>query len=326
MEIIESRGTPLDPGRPWRYLQRFIMVGFGVNNPSAEAPTTSSMPRSNAPSFFSVAPDAPTFPAALRQLSSVPATLWFSGRLPADGERALAIVGSRAATGAACARAEALARASVAAGYAVVSGGALGIDAAAHRATLAAGGATFAVLGCGVDVAYPDRHDALFGEIAARGGGVLSEHAPGTPPRRQHFPARNRLVAALAEATIVVEAGAGSGALITARLARKLGRRVLAMPGSAGCDELLARGDAERLTHEGGLVDRLAGRAVEVETVPEALAPLVSALRAGAASPAELARRLGATLPATLSALAEAELMGWTLLLPGGKFEVLRAN
>jgi DNA processing protein len=277
------------------------------------------------PSFFSVTPDAPTFPAALRQLSSPPKTLWFTGRLPTASDRMLAIVGARATTGAACRRAEALARAAVGAGFGVVSGGALGIDAAAHRGALAAGGATFAVLGSGIDVVYPDRHGPLFAEIAATGG-VLTEHAPGTPPRAQHFPARNRIVAALAETTVVVEAQTASGALITARFALKLGRRVLAVPGSAGCDELLASRAAEPIDDAPGLLERLAGRVPAVPAVPTAFAALVEALRAGAAAPSALAARLGTTLPATLAVLAEAELAGWARRLPGGKFEVLRAN
>jgi DNA processing protein len=297
------------------------MVGFGRNNPVVLAPTRSE----RASSFFSVGSDAPTFPAALRHLSSIPETLWFSGRLPSAGERAIAIVGSRAATGSACRRAEGLARAAVGGGYAVVSGGALGIDAAAHRGALAAGGRTYAVLGCGIDVVYPDRHEALFAEIAATGG-VLTELEPGSPPNRKHFPARNRIVAALAEATIVVEAGEGSGALITAKAAAKLGRRVLAVPGSAGCDALLATGAALAIDDERALFDRLAGRAPAAVAVPPSLSQIVGALRAGAAVPAELAGRMKTTLPATLAALAEAELAGWARRLPGGKFEVLRAN
>jgi DNA processing protein len=286
-----------------------------------DAPTSSA----RAPSFFSVEADAPTFPAALRQLAKPPHRLWFTGRLPRGDERLLALVGSRAASGVGCRLAERLAAAAVGAGRGVVSGGALGIDAAAHRGALAEGGVSFAVLGCGVDVVYPDRHAALFGELAGSGG-LLSEYAPGTPPRSGQFPVRNRLVAALSEVTIVVEAKQASGALITARLARGLGRRVLAVPGSAGCDGLLASGAALAIDDEQALLDRLAGVCPQGPTVPVRLAPLVGALRAGAATPIDLALRLGATLPQVLAVLAEAELTGWARRLPGGRFEVLRAN
>jgi DNA processing protein len=248
-----------------------------------------------------------------------------AGHLPGNYERRLALVGSRVASLAGCRLAERLAAAAVRAGFGVVSGGALGIDAAAHRGALAAGGVTFAVLGCGIDVVYPDRHGPLFAEIA-RSGGLLTELEPGTPPRRTHFPARNRLVAALAEATIVVEARPSSGALITAGLARRLGQRVFAVPGSAGCDELLASGAALAIDDEGALLARLAGMVPDPPAVPAALAPLVAALRAGAAAPIDLALRMGATLPEVLAGLAEAELSGWARRLPGGRFEVLRAN
>jgi len=245
--------------------------------------------------------------------------------LPTAGERGIAIVGSRAASLRACGLAERLAAAAVGGGYAVVSGGALGIDAAAHRGALAAGGATFAVLGCGVDVVYPDRHGPLFADIA-RTGGLLSEYAPGTPPRAGQFPVRNRIVAALADATVVVEAKRASGALITARLARQLGRPVLAVTGSAGSDALVASGAATPIEDERALLAALAGEAPAKVEPPAALEPLVAALRAGAAAPIDLALRMGATLPAVLAGLAEAELEGWARRLPGGKFEVLRAN
>lgn len=236
----------------------------------------------------------------------------------------IAIVGSRGVSHAACGRAERIAAEAVSAGYAVVSGGALGIDAAAHRGALAARGATFAVLGCGIDVVYPDRHGPLFDEIAETGG-LFTEYRPGTEPRPGQFPARNRLVAALAEATVVVEARLPSGALITAGLARRRGRRVFAVPGSPGCDQLLATGSASELA-EGELAALLAGGAPKPRPVPEALGPLVSALAAGPAAPIDLALRLGIPLPALLATLAEAELLGWARRLPGGKFEVLRAN
>jgi DNA processing protein len=278
-----------------------------------------------APSFYSVEANAPTFPAALRQLSKPPVALWVEGRAPRGDEPLLALVGSRAATGAGCRLAERLAATAAAGGRGVVSGGALGIDAAAHRGALAAGGVTFAVLGCGVDVVYPDRHGPLFGEIA-RAGGLLSEYAPGTPPRAGQFPVRNRIVAALAEVTVVVEAKQASGALITARLARGLGRRVFAVPGSPGCDALVASGAALAVDDEAALGARLAGVEPAGPALPASLVPLMGALRAGAAAPIDLALRMGATLPQVLAGLAEAELSGWARRLPGGRFEVLRAN
>ncbi|HMF43516.1 MAG TPA: DNA-processing protein DprA, partial [Polyangia bacterium] len=164
--------------------------------------------------------------------------LWYVGRLPRRGDRGLAIVGARAASTAMCRLASELAASAARRGFTIVSGGALGIDAAAHRGALDAGGVTFAVLGCGVDVVYPDRHAALFAEVAAAGG-LLSEYEPGTQPRHGQFPARNRIIAALAETVLVVEAGFASGALITARAAAKLGRKLLAVPGSPGTDDLI---------------------------------------------------------------------------------------
>src|SRR5205085_109629 len=147
------------------------------------------------------------FPRRFQDLKRPPQGLWVRGRAPAPGEMMLAIVGSRATRKASCDRvaslAASLARSGARSRCAVLSGGALGIDAAAHRGALAAGGATFAVLGCGVDVVYPDRHARLYDDLAATGG-LISEYEPGTPPRYGQFPARNRIIAALAEAVLVV--------------------------------------------------------------------------------------------------------------------------
>ena len=131
----------------------------------------------------------------------------------------------------------------------MASGLAAGIDAAAHRATLDAGGATLAVLGTGPDIAYPARHRPLLERVAAEGA-VVSEHLPGTRPLKQHFPSRNRILAGLSLGTLVVEAAERSGALITARLAADAGREVFALPGSIhnpmarGCHRLLREGAA----------------------------------------------------------------------------------
>jgi DNA processing protein len=129
----------------------------------------------------------------------------------------------------------------------VISGGAYGIDGAAQWRALEAGGASFAVLGCGVDVCYPAGHRVLYDRLAFNGG-VLSEYAPGTPPRSYHFPLRNRLISALSDVVAVVEARRKSGSLITADYAMEQSRPVLAVPGrpedelSQGCNELINQG------------------------------------------------------------------------------------
>jgi DNA processing protein len=267
------------------------------------------------------------FPASLRAIKRPVAALWYRGRLPDPARPLLAIVGARAASRAGCRRAEELAATAAARGYDVVSGGALGIDAAAHRGALEVGAPTFAVLGCGVDVVYPDRHAALFEEIVATGG-LLSEFPLGTPPRGKHFPSRNRIVAALAAAVLVVEARQASGALVTARLATEMKRPLLAVPGSAGTDALLAAGKALAVTDGAALLAALAGEPAAPVQVPSELIPLLAVLAAGA-SAAEVSRRMGVPIAAALAQLSEAELGGWIRKGPGGVYtstEVTRAN
>jgi DNA processing protein len=213
-------------------------------------------------------------------------------------------------------------------GFTIVSGGALGIDAAAHQGALEVGAPTFAVLGCGVDVVYPDRHAALFAQIAATGG-LLSEFPLGTPPRGRQFPSRNRIVAALGEAVLVVEAREASGALVTARLALEMGRPLYAVPGTAGTDRLIAAGKARPVRDGAELLAALAGKPAATATaVPEELRSLRMALAEGATA-AEVARRLALPIAAVLALLSEAELGGWILRGAGGVFtstEVTRAN
>jgi DNA processing protein len=265
------------------------------------------------------------FPATLRALSSAPERLWYSGRLPRSDERLFAVVGARAATRAGCDLASEIARGLARTGAAIVSGGAFGIDAAAHEGALAAQAATFAVLGCGADVVYPDRHRRLFARIAATGG-LLSEYQPGTPPRPGQFPARNRLIAALGEAVIVVEAVVRSGALITARLARGLGRPLFAVPGSAGTDALLRAGHALPATSADDVLRTLAGERLPAPTVApttERFGTIVDAIRLGSNSPADLCKRVGMALPSLLAALAEAELEGLVKRTAGNSYEVI---
>jgi len=265
------------------------------------------------------------YPARLLQFGRPPVELWFRGALPPPDRPAVAIVGSRKASGAGCERASQLAGAFARRGWAVVSGGAFGIDAAAHIGALEGGGGTYAVLGCGVDVVYPDRHAALFERIAERGG-LISQFAPGAAPHMSHFPQRNETVAGLADAVIVVEAALKSGALITARVARKRGQRLLAVPGTPGTDALLAAG-ALPLTDADALDDALAGRGrLPTAAVPEMFAPLIHALRAGPDTAPGLARRLGLSLPAAMGLLFEAELDGWVFKASDSHYEVIRVH
>jgi len=191
------------------------------------------------------------YPALLRDLGDPPATLFCCGRVEllaaVDEEPAVTIVGTRDASPYGLDVAHDLARGLAAAGVTTVSGMALGIDAAAHRGALGARGATVAVLAGGPDVAYPRRHRDLHRQIR-ESGLVVSELPPGQRPYRWSFPARNRLMAALARMTIVVEAGESSGTLITAEVAQDLGRILAAVPGrvtarvAAGSNRLLREG------------------------------------------------------------------------------------
>ena len=170
------------------------------------------------------------YPELLRAIHDPPAVLYCDGSVEPGDRQAVAIVGSRQATPYGLRITEALAGELSALGFTIVSGFARGIDAAAHRAALAAGGRTIAVLGCGLDVDYPPGHASLRAEIAGSGA-VLTEFAPGTPPRATNFPRRNRIISGLALGVVVVEAADDSGSLITARLALEQGREVFAVPG-----------------------------------------------------------------------------------------------
>jgi DNA processing protein len=192
------------------------------------------------------------YPARLAEIPDPPFGLFTHGSPPVAGLGAppiVAVVGSRRATAQGRAFARVLGTELAERGALVVSGLALGIDAEAHQGALAGNGSTLAVLGCGVDVVHPRRHTDLRHRIAGAGT-LVSEYWPGTPTAPWRFPARNRIVAGMADAVVVVEAGARSGALITADFALDQGRPVLAVPGSpgaaasSGCNALLRAGAA----------------------------------------------------------------------------------
>ena len=258
------------------------------------------------------------FPRALAAIFDPPPGLFMRGGGGYEllDAPAVAVVGARACSPYGAHVARMLARELAAAGLVVVSGLARGIDAEAHRGALEAGGATVAVLGCGIDRDYPAAHAELARKIRERGL-VVSEYAPGVEPAPWRFPARNRIIAGLAAATVVVEARERSGALITADLALEEGREVFAVPGeitsglSAGTNRLLALG-ATPLT---SAADVLASFGLEREVVrrgelAETAERVFRALADGPAAVDDLVGITGLDAAAVAGALSELELRG----------------
>jgi DNA processing protein len=274
----------------------------------------------------------PAYPAALRTLAAPPAVLYVAGGLVdlLAGE-SVAIVGSRRATPYGLDVARSLGRGLAAAGITVVSGMALGIDSAAHHGALEAGGFTIAVLPGPADLPYPRGKRGLYRRIVREGGAAVSELGPETSVRRWMFPARNRIIAALAAMTVVVEAGERSGSLVTARLARGIGRPVGAVPGrvttpqAAGSNGLLAagaclvRGPQDVLDHLFGAGERTI-REPRREP-PRELQPLLTAIAEGYETTAALARA-GFEPDKGLAALAALELEGFVTRGAGGRYRV----
>ena len=256
------------------------------------------------------------YPRLLTELHDPPAQLHLRGDVEALSRPAVAIVGARSCSAYGAQVARSLAGELAAAGLVVVSGLARGIDAEAHRGTLAAGGRTIAVLGCGIDRDYPRSHAELARRIRATGA-VVSEYPPGVEPAPWRFPARNRVIAGLCAATVVVEARERSGALITADFALDLGRDVFAVPGeitsalSGGTNDLLRQGAAPLLA----AADVLAALGFESDVPP--LPPLSSAgaqvLRLLADGPRDadaVSRSSGRSSAEVAAVLVELELAG----------------
>jgi len=275
----------------------------------------------------------PRYPALLVDSPDPPLLLYARGRIELLERPALAIVGSRNATPQGLDNARAFAAHLGGAGWVVVSGLALGIDGAAHEGALASGGGTIAVVGTGLDVIYPLRHRALTGKIAARGL-ILSEFAIGTPALAENFPVRNRIIAALARGTLVVEAAVQSGSLITARLALEAGRDVFAIPGSIhspqsrGCHALIKQG-AKLVDCADDIVDELAPLARVAHTSPTT-APghetptkdaVLDALGFDPISLDELIARTGQGAAELSARLLDFELQGRVARLPGQRFQ-----
>ncbi len=291
----------------------------------------------------------PRYPMGLLETADPPLLLYvvgpvhgFSGAAPLfPAQRALAVVGSRNPSAQGAIDAQAFARELCSAGLCIVSGLALGIDAAAHAGALQAAQAgwpaTIAVLGTGLDQIYPRRHLALAQQIA-RQGLLVSEYPLGTPPLAAHFPQRNRIIAGLAQGTLVVEAALASGSLITARLAVEQGREVFAIPGSIhapqsrGCHALIRQG-AKLVETAQDVLDELQGLPARQSVhLPGAKAPapdspadaaLLSALGFDPMGLDELVARTGWDAAHLQAALLELELAGRVARLPGGLFQRL---
>ncbi|HEX3606794.1 MAG TPA: DNA-processing protein DprA [Candidatus Dormibacteraeota bacterium] len=276
---------------------------------------------------------SPGWPAGLEHLDVPPAELWVRGVLWPPPVPAVAVVGARRATVTGLDVARELGRELAAAGVLVISGLARGVDAAAHRGALEGGGPTLAVLGCGVDVCYPPGHEDLL-EAVCETGAVISEDPPGTEPVGWRFPRRNRLIAALCLAVVVVEATERSGALSTARHAADLGREILAVPGSVRSPQ--SRG-TNRLIRDGAVplleLDDLAGAVPELPLgarppgrgrpgrPPDdpALRTLLQLVGCDPIHPDQLAEATGAGAAEIAVRLCALELGGWVQSLPGGR-------
>ncbi|WP_083887659.1 DNA-processing protein DprA [Nocardia asiatica] len=286
-----------------------------------------------------VTPDDPEWPAwrmlGLAQLEpgrdrdgAVPLVLWARGprSLLESSERAIAVVGSRCSTGYGNRVTGEIAGDLAAQGWTIVSGAAFGIDGMAHRAALAVEGPTIAVLACGIDRPYPAQHERLLADIA-ESGLVVSEYPPGVTAQKHQFLARNRLIAALADGVLVIEAGLRSGARNTVKWARRLGRPALAVPGpvisaaSVGCHRMIRDGEALLVTRAEEVVDEAgplrlslpaagAGGSPEDQLTGDEALTFAALPRVGSRLPLEVSRQCGLSLPVVRAALAALELAG----------------
>jgi DNA processing protein len=269
------------------------------------------------------------YPQMLKEIHDPPLALHVRGDVSLLARPAIAIVGSRRASPYGVNAATQLARQIASAGVVIVSGLARGIDAAAHTATLDAGGQTIAVLGTGIDVVYPSTNKRLFERIA-REGLIVSEFPPGTPPKPEHFPIRNRVISGLSRGTVIVEATSRSGSLITARMAAEQGRDVFAVPGSIfspgseGTHRLIQYG--AKLVHDvNDVLEELPG-GLHVKELREAepespLKEVLAALsREEAAHVDAVAARLHRTPATVAESLLQLELGGWIRAMPGARY------
>lgn len=272
-----------------------------------------------------------------------PPLLFYRGDETLLGLPQIAIVGSRAATARGLRMAATVANELAQAGIAITSGLASGIDGAAHQGALAAGGKTIAVLGAGIDCIYPPQHRGLAEELVAKGGLIVSEFAPGTPAKKYHFPRRNAVIAGLSLGVLVVEAGANSGSISTAKAAGDLARDIWAVPGpidqlqSRGCHQLIRDNKAVLVESSAHILVDVIARieqwfGVEVQASSRALTASADVRREPSAAAAglrdcldwthysveELAQAHPMSMSQLLALLGELEVMGWLEAVSGG--------
>jgi DNA processing protein len=272
-----------------------------------------------------------TYPQSLLEIADPPNVLYVRGNAALLQTRGLAMVGSRNATPQGLQTAENFAKTLAGRGLCIISGLALGIDAAAHRGALAAGGATIAVIGTGADRIYPARNKELALAIVVQGA-IVSEFPLGTPAIAANFPRRNRIISGLSRGVLVVEAAPESGSLITARLAGEQGREVFAIPGSIhspvarGCHKLIKQGaklveTAQDVLEELGDIDQQV--VTDNSPTPSDENSLLSALGHDPCALDELVERTGLRADQLLGELLTLELSGQLSTLPGNRYQRL---
>ncbi len=276
----------------------------------------------------------PDYPALLAECTDAPPVLYKKGSFPLDFDRSVAIVGTRVCTRYGKESTRKIACELAGEGVVIVSGMARGIDSEAHEGALSAGGKTVAVLGCGVDVVYPPESRKLYDAIIENGA-ILSEYAPGTQPISQYFPARNRIISGMCDATIIIEAGDKSGALITAGYALEQGKDVYALPGninsatSTGTNTLIRDGAAELLMGSdqilmryGKKVTKAAFEQISALVTDEVESAIVRYLAGGDAYFEQIMNNSGANAQSLNTALTMLELRGIIKQFPGRLFSL----
>jgi DNA processing protein len=323
-----------DPARPEELLSRLARLWheepaalasrLAVTRDAAEAAIARGASSGLTPIVWREAP----YPPGLAAIYDPPPVLWYRGDVSVLARPSIALVGARAASTYALDVAERLGEGLARRGFPVVSGLARGVDGAAHRGAIGGGGPTVAVLGSGADVIYPAEHRDLAEEVV-RSGAILSEHPPGSGPRPEHFPLRNRIISGLSMAIVVIEASEKSGSLITARSALEQGREVMAVPGNVlssrnrGSHALLK--DGAKLVE--GVDDILEGLGVWAHPAAASASnmliqePLLSRMEDGEGYALEdLEALTGMPAPALLARLLELEMAGQVVRREAGRF------